>query len=113
MTTQTPADRPVAQRAAVTRAETKATRSFSKQIVVANLAIMALMAAYGLWSRNPDTAALLAEYGMWSFAGIAMYMTIGYGDHRLSKGAPSLADLLTLVITRGRGLGGGDRGRAG
>jgi hypothetical protein len=62
----------------VTSKEAKASRTFSKTHVVGNLAVMAAMAAYGLWSRNPDTASLLTEYGMWSFAGIAMYMTIGY-----------------------------------
>lgn len=113
MTTPTPQQRPATPRPSVSARETKTTRTFSKQIVVANLLVMAAIAGYGLWSRNPDTAGLLAEYGMWSFAGIAMYMTIGYGDHRIAKGAPSIADLLTLVITRGRGLGSGDRGRPG
>lgn len=90
------------QRPVVTTAEAKGTRAFSKRLVVGNLAITAGLAAYGLWSGNPDTAAIIGEYGMWSFAALSMYMAIGYGDHRLSKGAPSLADLATMVFSRGR-----------
>lgn len=104
--------RPPAPRPSVTNAEAKASRTFSKQLVVGNLGVMAAMTGYGMWSGNGDTAAIVGEYGMWSFAALAMYMSIGYGDHRLAKGAPGLMDILTLVVTRGRGTGG-PGGRAG
>ena len=90
-------------------AQSQTTRAFSKRITIGNLGILAGLAGYGMWTGHPDTAGIVASYGMWSFGGVAMYMAVGLGDYRTSKGVPGLMDLLTLLITKGRGArGGGD-----
>lgn len=84
-------------------------RTFSKRILIAVLAALTALTAYGLYSQHPDTAGIIAEYGMWSLGLVATYMAVGQLDYRTSKGVPGIMDILTLLITRGRaGRHGGD-----
>jgi len=82
----------------------EATRTFSKRITVASLALMFALAGYGTWSMNPDTADILTALGPWVLGLIATYMAVGYGDHRISRGLPSLSDVMTLAFSRGRSV---------
>lgn len=47
------------------------------------------------------------SYGVTSYAGIGMYYAVGLGDHRTAKGVPGFMDVLTLLVTKGRGGRGG------
>ena len=105
MTEQTPRPRLVK---AVGSPKKEATRGFTKRVTVASLALMFGLAGYGLYTANPDTAGIVTALGPWVVALLATYMAVGYGDHRISKGLPSLTDILGLAFAR-RG-GGGHRG---
>ncbi len=88
----------------------KPTRRFSKRITCGNLIPLAALAFFGMWAQHPQTAEVVMAYGVTSYAGIGMYLAVGLGDHRTSKGVPGLLDVLTLLVTKGRGgrHGGGE-----
>ena len=78
-------------------------RTFSKQIVVGVILAMTALAGYGLHTGNPQTSEIIGSYGLWASGLVAMYMAVGQLDYRTSKGVPSIMDVLTLLVTRGRG----------
>lgn len=88
----------------------KPTRRFSKRITCGNLVPLAILAFFGMWVQHPQTAEIVMAYGVTSYAGIGMYLAVGLGDHRTSKGIPGFMDVLTLLVTKGRGgrHGGGE-----
>lgn len=90
--------------------EKKSTRRFSKRVLVGNLFPLAGLAFAGLVTQHPQAAELVMAYGMTSYAGIGMYYAVGLGDYRTSKGVPGFLDVLTLLVTKGRGgrYGGGE-----
>lgn len=85
----------------------KPTRRFSKRITCGNLIPLAALAFFGMWTQHPQTADIVMAYGVTSYAGIGMYLAVGLGDHRTSKGVPGFMDVLTLLVTRSRGGRGG------
>lgn len=91
-------------------AEKKTTRRFSKRVLVGNLIPLGALAFVGMLTQHPQTAEIVMAYGMTSYAGIGMYYAVGLGDHRTSKGVPGFLDVLTLLVTKGRGgrHGGGE-----
>ncbi|MBK3745067.1 hypothetical protein G3A39_38395 [Paraburkholderia aspalathi] len=80
--------------------EKEITRQFSKKITVASLTSFFVLAALGLITGNPHTHEILTALGPWVLGLIVTYMAVGYGDYRLSKGMPSLTDILTILITK-------------
>lgn len=82
------------------------TRRFSKRVTVASLAFMCALAGYGGVTANPYTADIINALGPWVLGLIVTYMAVGYGDHRLSKGLPSLTDLvgMAFALRSGRGF---------
>lgn len=85
----------------------EATRTFTKRATVACLAGLFAVAGYGISTANPSTGEIISALGMWSVALLATYMAVGYGDHRLSKGMPSLVDILATTFASRRGRGDG------
>lgn len=85
----------------------KPTRTFSKRVTCGNLIPLVAIAFFGMWAQHPQTAEIVMAYGVTSYAGIGMYLAVGLGDHRTSKGVPGFLDVLTLLVTKGRGGRGG------
>lgn len=90
--------------------EKATTRRFSKRVLVGNLFPLAGLAYLGIVTQHPQAAEIVMAYGVTSYAGIGMYYAVGLGDHRTSKGVPGFLDVLTLLVTKGRGgrHGGGE-----
>lgn len=79
------------------------TRTFSKKITVGSLVSLFLIATLGMITGNEHTHEIITALGPWVVGLIVTYMAVGYGDYRLSQGVPSLTDILTILITKGRG----------
>lgn len=103
--TQSPKTAPRPNSAPPVAERKETTRRFSKQITVATLAFMCGLAGYGGVTANPYTADIIHALGPWVLGLIATYMAVGYGDHRLSKGLPSLTDLVGMAFARRGGHG--------
>lgn len=103
-----PQPKPVAQKPIVRRPPEppKGNRTFSKSLVVSSIVSLTAMTVYGIFAQHPDTASIVGQYGMWLLGLIATYMAVGQMDYRTAKGVPGLMDILTLLITKGRGRGG-------
>jgi hypothetical protein len=97
------ASKPVVRR---TPEPPKGNRTFSKWLVVSSIVSLTLMTAYGIFAAHPDTASIVGQYGMWMMGLITVYMAVGQLDYRTAKGVPSLMDILTLLVTKGRGRAG-------
>lgn len=84
------------------KTEKEITRRFSKRITVGSIGGFFAIAGVGLITGNANTHHIIEALGPWVLGLILVYMGIGYGDYRISKGLPSFTDIFTILATRKR-----------